>query len=172
MPWFRRGVSNVCLPRNAPASVVAPFRYFGILTSFGFGSLFFGDFPVDKLFPGVVLLIASGTTLLWRERHQNTEEILTLDGDIKNDIDFLSLRNSSQISESYSSAIGGLGFMSTFGSSSALAKSSILLTAFISKKTAQAIFHKIDDCDYDASKSDNGRTRSTCLSSCFVNLTI
>ena len=59
--------------RNAPASVLAPFSYFGILTSFGFGWLFFAEFPVDKLFPGVVLIIASGLTILWRERRQNSE---------------------------------------------------------------------------------------------------
>ena len=59
--------------RNAPASVLAPFSYFGILTSFGFGWLFFAEFPIDKLFPGIVLIIASGLTVLWRERRQNTE---------------------------------------------------------------------------------------------------
>ena len=59
--------------RNAPASVLAPFSYFGILTSFGFGWLFFAEFPVDKLFHGVVLIITSGLTILWREGRQNTE---------------------------------------------------------------------------------------------------
>ena len=60
--------------RNAPASVLAPFSYFGILASFGFGWLFFAEFPVDKLFTGVVLIITSGVTILWRERRQNTEK--------------------------------------------------------------------------------------------------
>ena len=59
--------------RNAPASVLAPFSYFGILTSFGFIWLFFAEFPVDKLFPGVVVIIASGITILWREKRQNSE---------------------------------------------------------------------------------------------------
>ena len=56
--------------RNAPTYGLAPLGYFGILTSFGFGSLFFAEFPVDKLFPGVVVIIASGITILWRERNQ------------------------------------------------------------------------------------------------------
>ena len=59
--------------RNAPASVLAPFSYFGILASFGFSWLFFAEFPVDKLFTGVVLIITSGVTILWRERRQNTD---------------------------------------------------------------------------------------------------
>jgi drug/metabolite transporter (DMT)-like permease len=54
--------------RNAPASVLAPFSYFGILTAFAFGWFIFGEFPVDKLFPGVILIIGSGLTILWRER--------------------------------------------------------------------------------------------------------
>ena len=54
--------------RNAPASVLAPFSYFGILTAFTFGWFIFGEFPVDKLFPGVILIIVSGLTILWRER--------------------------------------------------------------------------------------------------------
>jgi drug/metabolite transporter (DMT)-like permease len=58
--------------RNAPASVLAPFSYFGILTAFGFGWVIFGEFPVDKLFPGVILIIVSGLTILWRENRQKS----------------------------------------------------------------------------------------------------
>lgn len=58
--------------RNAPASVLAPFSYFGILTAFGFGWAIFGEFPVDKLFPGVLLIIVSGLTILWRENRQRS----------------------------------------------------------------------------------------------------
>ena len=59
--------------RNAPASVLAPLSYLGILTSLGFCWLFFAEFPVDKLFHGVVLIIASGVTILWREKRQNAD---------------------------------------------------------------------------------------------------
>ena len=51
---------------NASASILAPFSYFGILTSFGFGWFFFTEFPVDKLFPSVALIIASDLIILWR----------------------------------------------------------------------------------------------------------
>ena len=54
--------------RNAPAAVLAPFSYFGILTAFCFGWAFFGEFPIDRLFPGIALIVASGLTILWREQ--------------------------------------------------------------------------------------------------------
>lgn len=54
--------------RNAPASVLAPFSYFGILTAFFFGWIFFGEFPIDTLFPGIVLIVVSGLTIIWREQ--------------------------------------------------------------------------------------------------------
>ena len=53
--------------RQAPASVLAPFSYFGILTAFGLGWVIFDELPLDKLFPGVILIILSGLTILWRE---------------------------------------------------------------------------------------------------------
>ena len=54
--------------RNADAAVLAPFSYFGILTAFCFGWFFFGEFPVDTLFPGILLIVASGLTIIWREQ--------------------------------------------------------------------------------------------------------
>ena len=56
--------------RNAPAAVLAPFSYFGIITAFCFGWFIFGEFPIDTLFPGVFLIIFSGLTILWREQRQ------------------------------------------------------------------------------------------------------
>ena len=53
--------------RQAPASVLAPFSYFGILTAFGLGWVIFDELPLDKLFPGVILITLSGLTILWRE---------------------------------------------------------------------------------------------------------
>lgn len=58
--------------RQAPASVLAPFSYFGILTAFGLGWIFFDELPLDKLFPGVILIILSGLTILWREERNKT----------------------------------------------------------------------------------------------------
>jgi drug/metabolite transporter (DMT)-like permease len=54
--------------RNAPASVLAPFSYFGIITAFAFGYFIFGEFPIDTLFPGIVLIVLSGIVILWREQ--------------------------------------------------------------------------------------------------------
>ena len=53
--------------RMAPPSALAPFGYFGILTAFAFGWLFFREAPVDTLFPGVFLIVAAGALIMWRE---------------------------------------------------------------------------------------------------------
>ncbi|MGB7317296.1 MAG: DMT family transporter [Planktotalea sp.] len=49
-------------------SVLAPFWYFGILTAGLFGWLFFGEAPLDTLFPGVLLIVGAGVLIIWRER--------------------------------------------------------------------------------------------------------
>ena len=54
--------------RHAPASVLAPFSYFGIITALAFGWFLFGELPVDTLFPGIIFIIVSGFTILWREK--------------------------------------------------------------------------------------------------------
>ena len=53
--------------RNAPAALLAPFSYFGILTSFLIGWIVFDELPIDTLFPGVILILISGFVILWRE---------------------------------------------------------------------------------------------------------
>ena len=58
--------------RQAATSVLAPFSYFGILTAFGLGWIVFDELPLDKLFPGVILIILSGLTILWREERNKT----------------------------------------------------------------------------------------------------
>ena len=58
--------------RNAPSSVLAPFSYFGILNAFLLGWIFFGEFPIERLFPGVLLIVFSGFIIIWRERQANT----------------------------------------------------------------------------------------------------
>ena len=58
--------------RQAPASVLAPFSYFGILTAFGLGWIIFDELPIDKLFPGVILIVLSGLTILWREERNES----------------------------------------------------------------------------------------------------
>jgi len=54
--------------RMAESSTLAPFNYFGIPFAFGMGWVFFGEAPVGRLFPGVLLIVAGGLIVVWRER--------------------------------------------------------------------------------------------------------
>ena len=56
--------------RNAPSALLAPFSYFGILTSFLIGWIVFDEFPIDTLFPGVLLILISGFVIIWRENQK------------------------------------------------------------------------------------------------------
>jgi drug/metabolite transporter (DMT)-like permease len=56
--------------RMATPSFLAPFGYFGLLTSFSLGFLFFGENPLDRLFPGVFLIVGAGALILWRENRR------------------------------------------------------------------------------------------------------
>ncbi|NOX40340.1 MAG: DMT family transporter [Alphaproteobacteria bacterium] len=65
------GTGVLCLLvawRLATPSILAPFNYFGILSAFIIGWLIFDEAPVDKLFPGVLLIVAGGLLIIWRER--------------------------------------------------------------------------------------------------------
>ncbi|WP_158968799.1 DMT family transporter [Chachezhania sediminis] len=53
--------------RMAAAAVLAPFTYFSLLTAFLVGWIVFGEFPVEKLFPGVLLIVVAGGVIMWRE---------------------------------------------------------------------------------------------------------
>jgi drug/metabolite transporter (DMT)-like permease len=54
--------------RMTEPSNLAPFNYCGILSSFTGGWLFFDEAPLDRLFPGALLIVAGGLTIVWRER--------------------------------------------------------------------------------------------------------
>ncbi|MEZ5715147.1 MAG: EamA family transporter [Paracoccaceae bacterium] len=56
--------------RSAAPSLLAPFGYFAVLSAFFWGWLFFGEAPVDKLFPGVLLIIGGGALIMWRENRR------------------------------------------------------------------------------------------------------
>lgn len=49
---------------------LSPFEYFGIPFSFVLGWLFFDEAPFGRLFPGVILVVAAGLLIAWRERRQ------------------------------------------------------------------------------------------------------
>jgi len=50
-----------------PANL-APFQYFGIPIAFALGWLIFDEAPFDRLMPGVLLIVAGGLMIVWRER--------------------------------------------------------------------------------------------------------
>ncbi|QEW22990.1 carboxylate/amino acid/amine transporter [Marinibacterium anthonyi] len=54
--------------RMTEQSNLAPFTYFGIPVAFIFGWLFFGETPFNTLFPGGLLIMIGGLTVIWRER--------------------------------------------------------------------------------------------------------
>jgi drug/metabolite transporter (DMT)-like permease len=54
--------------RMTEQSNLAPFSYFGIPMSFFLGWAFFGEAPFDALFPGAILIAASGLIVVFRER--------------------------------------------------------------------------------------------------------
>jgi drug/metabolite transporter (DMT)-like permease len=55
--------------RLARPSSLSPYEYFGIPFAFILGWLFFDEAPFAKLFPGVLLIIAGGLLIAWREHH-------------------------------------------------------------------------------------------------------
>lgn len=65
------GCAVLCLVvayRMTEPSNLAPFSYFGIPSAFALGWLFFGEAPFQELFPGVLLIVAAGLIIVWRER--------------------------------------------------------------------------------------------------------
>lgn len=54
--------------RIAAPSLLAPFSYLSILSAFFFGWVFFDEAPIDTLFPGVLLIVAAGVLIIWREQ--------------------------------------------------------------------------------------------------------
>lgn len=53
---------------HAPASQLAPFAYLEMVSATILGLLLFGDFPTAITWLGIVIVIASGTIIAWRER--------------------------------------------------------------------------------------------------------
>ena len=58
--------------RMTKPSNLAPFEYLGIVYAFIFGWLFFAEAPIEKMFPGVLLIIAAGLLIIWRERRRTS----------------------------------------------------------------------------------------------------
>jgi drug/metabolite transporter (DMT)-like permease len=65
------GIGHLCLIRAfraAPASVVAPFTYAGLVWSTLFGLVFFSELPGPRTYVGAGLIIAAGLYIFHRER--------------------------------------------------------------------------------------------------------
>lgn len=56
--------------RMTEQSNLAPFTYFGIPIAFVLGWVFFGEFPVQDLFPGAFVIAFAGLLIVWRERRR------------------------------------------------------------------------------------------------------
>ena len=54
--------------RRTPASLLAPFEYFGILSALAVGWIVFGEWPVARIFPGALFIAAAGLMIIFRER--------------------------------------------------------------------------------------------------------
>jgi drug/metabolite transporter (DMT)-like permease len=66
-------LSIVIAYRDAEVSVVAPFRYFSILTALLLGYLIFASLPDRISTMGILLIIASGVYTMHRERVRRRE---------------------------------------------------------------------------------------------------
>lgn len=54
--------------RRTPASLLAPFEYFGVLSALAIGWMVFGEWPVQRIFPGVLFIVGAGVAIILRER--------------------------------------------------------------------------------------------------------
>ena len=70
-------LSLISAYRLAKPASLSPFEYFGIPFAFILGWLFFGEAPFDKLLPGVILIVAGGLLITWRENRARGESPAT-----------------------------------------------------------------------------------------------
>lgn len=57
--------------RLAPLSLLAPFQYFEIISATILGYALFSDFPTPSKWIGILIIVASGLFIIWRERKQS-----------------------------------------------------------------------------------------------------
>ncbi|MEM9433343.1 MAG: DMT family transporter [Pseudomonadota bacterium] len=68
---FVGGIGQIFLTssyRFADASLIAPFEYSSILMALAIGYFLFAEVPTGMMIVGVVLIIAAGVLIIWRER--------------------------------------------------------------------------------------------------------
>ena len=61
--------------RMAPTSTLAPLHYLEIVSAVAFGYLVFSDFPNALTWVGIMVIVASGLFIIWRERVTATPPI-------------------------------------------------------------------------------------------------
>ncbi len=54
--------------RRTPVSLLAPFEYFGVLSALAIGWIVFREWPVERIFPGVLFIVGAGLVIILRER--------------------------------------------------------------------------------------------------------
>lgn len=54
--------------RRTPASLLAPFEYLGVISALAVGWIVFREWPIDRIFPGVLLIVGAGLVIVYRER--------------------------------------------------------------------------------------------------------
>ena len=57
--------------RKAELSKITPFDYIEIFFALTLGWIFFQEWPIDKLFPGALFIIAGGLIIIWRQKKRN-----------------------------------------------------------------------------------------------------
>ena len=57
--------------RMTQLSLLAPFEYFGIPFALLLGWWFFAEAPIERLFPGVLAIVAGGLVIIWRQAKLN-----------------------------------------------------------------------------------------------------
>ena len=57
--------------RKAELSKITPFDYIEIFFALILGWVFFEEWPIDSLFPGVLFIIAGGLIIIWRQKKRN-----------------------------------------------------------------------------------------------------
>ncbi|MEY4984420.1 MAG: hypothetical protein RIR62_2686 [Pseudomonadota bacterium] len=68
---FWAAVSHICMTyalKFAPSATLAPLHYLEIVAAVALGYLIFGDFPNILTWAGIVVIVASGLYIIWRER--------------------------------------------------------------------------------------------------------
>lgn len=63
--------------RMASISLLAPFQYFEIISATVLGYLLFADFPTPSKWLGILIIVASGLFIIWREQVRKREAAIT-----------------------------------------------------------------------------------------------